>query len=108
MGSHYTYRVSWSPEDEEFVGTCTEFPSLSWLSEDEIGAFDGIRRLVRDVLSDMAANGEAPPVPLAERSYSGNFLVRIPPALHRRLAMEAAEAKVSLNRHVTHKLEAVG
>ena len=28
----YTYRVAWSPEDEEFVGLCAEFPSLSWLA----------------------------------------------------------------------------
>lgn len=27
----YTYRVIWSEEDEEYVGLCAEFPSLSWL-----------------------------------------------------------------------------
>lgn len=26
---HYTYRVTWSAEDEEYVGLCAEFPSLS-------------------------------------------------------------------------------
>jgi hypothetical protein len=25
----YTYRVSWSEEDEEFVGLCAEFPGMS-------------------------------------------------------------------------------
>ena len=25
--THYTYRVTWSAEDAEFVGTCLEFPS---------------------------------------------------------------------------------
>jgi hypothetical protein len=25
----YSYRVIWSAEDNEFVGLCTEFPSLS-------------------------------------------------------------------------------
>ena len=29
---HYTYRVTWSPEDGEHVGLCVEFPSLSWLA----------------------------------------------------------------------------
>ena len=28
----YTYRVTWSEEDEEYVGLCAEFPSLSWLA----------------------------------------------------------------------------
>ncbi len=25
---HFTYRVTWSPEDGEHVGLCAEFPSL--------------------------------------------------------------------------------
>lgn len=29
---HYTYRLTWSPEDNEHIGLCTEFPSLSWLA----------------------------------------------------------------------------
>jgi predicted RNase H-like HicB family nuclease len=28
----YTYRVTWSAEDGEYVGLCAEFPSLSWLA----------------------------------------------------------------------------
>ena len=31
----YSYRVQWSEEDREFVGLCTEFPSLSWLAESQ-------------------------------------------------------------------------
>ncbi len=27
----YTCRVTWSAEDNEYVGLCAEFPSLSWL-----------------------------------------------------------------------------
>lgn len=103
---HYTYRVTWSPEDGEFVGTCAEFPSLSWLEANPEAAFEGIRALVRDVIADMAAAGEEVPAPLAERSYSGKFQVRTTPEIHRRLAVEAAEAKVSLNRLVNQKLSA--
>ena len=29
----YTYRVTWSEEDNEYVGLCVEFPSLSWLAK---------------------------------------------------------------------------
>ena len=25
---HYTYRVTWSEEDQEYVGLCAEFPQL--------------------------------------------------------------------------------
>ena len=46
---HYTYRVEWSPEDNEWVGLCPEFPSLSWLDPDKARALAGIERLVRNV-----------------------------------------------------------
>lgn len=58
---HYTYRVSWSAEDGEFVGTVAELPSLSWLDRDQVEAFLGVRKLVADVVSDMLARGETPP-----------------------------------------------
>ena len=107
MGAdRYTYRVTWSAEDGEYLGTVAEFPSLSWLDADEDEAFRGIRRLVGEVASDMRANGEAIPEPLAERRYSGKFQVRITPEMHRRLAIEAAESKVSINRLVSAKLAA--
>jgi predicted HicB family RNase H-like nuclease len=101
---HYTYRVSWSAADEEFVATCAEFPSLSWLAEEDVEALLGIKQLVQDVIADMTANGETLPVPIADQQFSGKFLVRVPPELHRRLTLEAAEAKVSLNRLASLKL----
>jgi predicted HicB family RNase H-like nuclease len=101
---HYTYRVTWSPEDGEHVGLCVEFPSLSWLSDTPEGALKGIRQLVADALEDMTAAGETVPVPLAEKRYSGEFRVRIPPEVHRNLALQAAEQGVSLNRLASAKL----
>jgi hypothetical protein len=52
--THYAYRVLWSPEDDEFVGLCTEFPSLSWLAPTQDEALEGIRDLVRDTIKDIA------------------------------------------------------
>lgn len=101
---HYTYRVTWSAEDGEHVGLCAEFPSLSWLAATPAAALAGIRKTVAQVVADMQAQAEAVPVPLAERPYSGEFKVRIPPEQHRRLAMLAAEQGVSLNRLVSSKL----
>ena len=39
-----------------------------------------------------------------EKHYSGEFRVRIPPQVHRSLAIEAAEQGVSLNRLASAKL----
>jgi predicted HicB family RNase H-like nuclease len=104
MADHFTYRVAWSEEDGEFVGTCAEFPSLSHLDADQVAALRGIQGLVADVVADMHARGETVPEPFGERAYSGNFQTRVPPELHRRLAIEAAEEGVSLNRLVSYRL----
>lgn len=100
----YTYRVTWSAEDREYVGLCAEFPSLSWLAATPEGALKGIRKVVADAVEDMRASGEEIPQPLADKHYSGQFRVRIPPAVHRSLAMEAAEQGISLNRLASAKL----
>jgi predicted HicB family RNase H-like nuclease len=100
---HYTYRVAWSPKDGEYIGTCLEFPSLSWLAKSTRAALAGIERLVADVVADLEANGEPAPEPLTERPYSRTFNVRIPSELHRRLATEA-EQGTSLNRLVSQRL----
>ena len=101
---HYTYRVTWSPEDEEFVGLCAEFPLLSWLNDDQDKTFAGIRNIVKDCVTDMLSNGEVPPEPLADRKYSGKFMVRILPEMHKALVLKASEEGVSLNRLISSKL----
>jgi predicted HicB family RNase H-like nuclease len=100
----YTYRVTWSEEDNQYVGLCAEFPSLSWLSNTQEAALTGIRDIVTDVIKDMEATGESIPQPLATRRYSGKFTVRIPPEVHRKLQIQAAESKVSFNRLISAKL----
>lgn len=64
---HYTYRVTWSPEDGEHVGLCAEFASLSWLAKTPEAALKGIQKVVADVATDMQASGEPVPVALARR-----------------------------------------
>jgi predicted HicB family RNase H-like nuclease len=101
---HYTYRITWSPEDGEYVGLCVEFPSLSWLAAVPEEALSGIRQMVAEAVADMQASHEPVPEPLAEKHYSGEFTVRIPPAVHRALAIQAAEQGISLNRLTSAKL----
>jgi predicted HicB family RNase H-like nuclease len=102
--NRYTYRVTWSDEDQEFVGLCAEFPSLSWLDKQQTEALNGIVRVVGEVLEDMESSGEKPPVPLVDREYSGELRLRMPPGLHQRLAIRAAEEKTSINRLIIEQL----
>ncbi len=100
----YTYRVTWSEDDNEYVGLCAEFPSLSWLARTPEAALKGTRELVADIVKDMATSGEKIPEPIACRAFSGKFMVRVPPEVHRKLAIQAAEAGISLNRITSSKL----
>lgn len=104
LSDRYTYKIIWSEEDKEYVGLCVEFPGLSWLAGKAELALKGIREVVEDVINDMKESGESPPDPLSCRKFSGKFVVRIPPNVHRRLAIQAAEEGISLNRLVSEKL----
>ena len=98
---HYTYRVTWSEEDNEFIGLCAEFPSLSFLAKARTAALDGIVDTVMMVVEDLSNNEETIPAPISEKHFSGKFQVRIPPEQHRMLAIKAAEFGISLNRYIS-------
>ena len=100
----YTYRVTWDEDDGEYVGLCAEFPSLSWLAKTPEAALKGIRKVVADVVEDMKRSGEKVPESIARKRFRGKFIVRVPPEVHRDLAIQAAESGISLNRLATLKL----
>lgn len=100
----YTYRVTWSEEDQDYVGLCAEYPSLSWLDQSQTAALIGIQKLVSNCITEMTAANEKIPEPISTRNYSGKLMVRIPPEVHRMLALQAAESGVSLNRYISSKL----
>ena len=104
--AQYRYSVQWSPEDLEFVATVLEFPSLSWLDEDQFEALRGIERLVSDVIDELGKSGEPVPQPISTKTFSGRLNLRVPPELHRKLAIEAANHGVPLNKYATERLEA--
>ena len=101
---HYTYRVTWSGEDGEYVATVVELPSLSWLHAEQGEALRCLVDLVDEVVADLEANGEVIPEPIADRRFSGKFNLRVPESLHRELALAAAEEGVSLNRLASNRL----
>ena len=73
MIDRYTYQVTWSAEDDEYVGLCAEFPSLSWLAATPDEAFSGIRQLISESFADMRSTDETPPEPIASRAAGVGF-----------------------------------
>ena len=105
MSDHYTYRITWSAEDGEHVGLCAELPSLSWLGRypgrSPVGHPAPRGRVRGLTCGPMASRSQEP---MADRAYSGKFMVRVPPETHRALAIRAAEQGVSMNRLVSARL----
>ena len=101
---HYTYRIVWSDDDEGYIGLCTEFELLSYVDQSPEKALAGIRDAVAYAIQLNRDDGIPIPEPLSTRKYSGTITVRVPPETHRALAMDAAEAGVSMNRLVTERL----
>lgn len=97
----YTYRVTWSPEDQCHVALCDELPSLSWLAATPEEAFKGIRRLVAECVLDMAERGEVPPSPIPHSKITDRLLISVSPHVHRRLVMTAAEEGTTLDEVVS-------
>lgn len=55
MTDHHTYKIAWSAEDGEYVATCAEFPSLSWLADDALSELSGLVEIIKDYSDQMAA-----------------------------------------------------
>ena len=96
--------MTWSENDQEFVGLCAKFPGLSWLASSQEAVLRGVWSVVTQVVTDMKRNHEGIPEPLDGCPFSGKFRVRVSPEIHRRLAVEAAESGMSLNRLAGAKL----
>jgi len=98
----YHGSVEYDPDAELFHGDVVNARAVLTFqgrSVDELK--QALADTVEDYLDWCRARGKEP-----EKPYSGRFLVRIPPDLHRRIALEAAREKKSLNRLVAEKLEA--
>ena len=104
MMDRYTYRVMWSEEDEEYVGLCAEFSLLSHLADTRRRLLPVSATWWPSAWMTCARGALRSPSRFSTRRYSGTLTVRIPPESHRALALDAAEAGVSMNRLAAERL----
>lgn len=102
--SHYTYRAEWSPDEDQYIGLCLEFPFLKERGLEASQAVALVAEAVDRHVADLLASREEAPASLTERSYSGTFVVRTSTAMHARLKIEAQEQGISMNQWVIQKL----
>lgn len=98
----YLGKVEYDDDAELFHGeviNIRDVITFQGRSVDELKA--AFQESVEDYLAFCKARGEAP-----EKSFSGKFLVRLSPEVHRRLFIQAKQAGKSLNAWVAEQLEA--
>ncbi|MBN1224777.1 MAG: type II toxin-antitoxin system HicB family antitoxin [Candidatus Aminicenantes bacterium] len=100
----YTYRVEWSEEDQIHIGRCLEFPSLAAHGETSANALKEIETAVAESIEWMNEEGEEIPEPFGQKKYKGNLTLRVPPEIHKELAIKSAEEGVSINKYILSRI----
>lgn len=52
VGMAFNFHVHWSDDDNEYVATCDEYPSMSWLATDEHEALRGLAMALEEARKD--------------------------------------------------------
>ena len=99
----YTVNV-FLDEEGEYMAHFAEMPNVSAFAETPAKALKELSIAWRLMKESFTEHGEPVPVAPSRKTYSGQFNVRVDRRLHRSLAVEAAQAGLSLNALVAQKL----
>jgi predicted HicB family RNase H-like nuclease len=91
-------------EDGDFLAHFIELPNVSAFSDTPEKALRELKIAWEGVKSSYLKHNEPIPVAPTKKEYSGQFNVRIDKRVHKELAIEAAQAGISLNALVSQKL----
>lgn len=100
----YVKYVEWSDEDECFIGRCPEVFAGAVHGSDEAKVYGELCETVEEWIELLSKDGVELPKAIAEKEFSGKFVVRVDPALHRRMAAKALASGESLNAYCVKTL----
>ena len=102
--ARYAKIVVWSDEDGCFVGTCPGLMFGGVHGGDEAAVYAELCTAVEGVIGLKEREGRRLPPPTAPTRSSGRVLLRLDPAVHQRLALQARGEGRSLNAFITGRL----
>lgn len=105
--ARYVKIVEWSDEDRCFVGTCPGLMFGGVHGDDEAKVYAELCQATGEVIELMEREGRLLPPATTKQNYSGKVLLRLQPAVHQRLALQAKASGESLNAYVTRRLVVV-
>jgi predicted RNase H-like HicB family nuclease len=110
MTTRYPAQIFWSDEDEGFIAIATDLPGCSAFGSTQEEALAELQNAIDAWIEAAQAAGNpipAPSDPATNNGFSGKLLLRMPRALHARLAQEAKTENVSLNQFINFLLTSV-
>jgi predicted HicB family RNase H-like nuclease len=108
QGARYAKFVEWSDEDKCFIGRCPELMLGGVHGIDEARVYADLCAAVQEMVELIHTDGGEMPRPLGNKEFSGKFVLRLEPAIHRRLAAKALAAGESLNSYCAKVLVKAG
>jgi predicted RNase H-like HicB family nuclease len=99
----YLKLVSWSEEDQFYVGSVPGWIGDCCHGDDEAAVYRDLCGIVNEWIAIYQKDGRPLPPP-TNREYSGRFVLRTGPDMHRALAVRALGAGESLNSFVVKAL----
>lgn len=104
QASRYAKFVEWSDEDNCFVGRCPELMLGGVHGNDEAKVYAALCAAAEEMVELIHTDGLPFPKSLGKKEFSGKFVLRVEPEIHRRLAAKALAAGESLNTYCVKTL----
>jgi predicted HicB family RNase H-like nuclease len=97
----YATQIDFDDDADVFCGTVVNANLLISFRGRTVSELKmSLRNVVDTYLAECRAAGRSP-----ERPYNGTIVVRVDPAIHRRVALKAASSRKSMNKYVQSVLE---
>jgi predicted HicB family RNase H-like nuclease len=105
LSARFPRVIEWSEEDRCYVGSAPPLVGQCTHGASEAKVAGQLATIVEDLVRDVIEGKMPEPANMAGKTYSGKLLVRIPPAVHKKLALKAMARGESLNQFIAMALE---
>lgn len=104
LARRYLKLVEWSAKDGCFVGSAPPIIGPCCHGSTEAAVMAQLSVIVEEWVETMLDEGHPLPAGTAGKKYSGQFVVRVSPALHKKASLKALTRGESLNQFVASAL----
>ncbi|MBK8476742.1 MAG: type II toxin-antitoxin system HicB family antitoxin [Opitutaceae bacterium] len=100
----YVKVVEWSETDRAYIGSAPPLVGQSCHGTTEAEVLAQLQVVVEEWVGNLLSDKKPLPQATANRVFSGKFVVRVAPEVHRKVALQAMAQGSSLNQFVAETL----